>query len=123
MKTISLTFILMSISILLSAQSQELTQSIKGKITDADTQTPLPGAYVIIIGSDPLQGAVSDFDGNYKISDVKIGRQSINISFVGYEDVYFAGVTLTTGAELVLNVKMTEAVNRLDEIVIKPEDV
>jgi hypothetical protein len=113
----------MSISILVNAQSQELTQSIKGKITDADTQTPLPGAYVIIIGSDPMQGAVSDLDGNYKIAQVKIGRQSIKVSFIGYKDVYFAEVTLTTGAELVLNVKMTEAVSRLAEIVIKPEDI
>jgi hypothetical protein len=123
MKTISLTYILISISILLSAQTQELTQSIKGKITDADTQTPLPGAYVIIMGSDPMQGAVSDFDGNYKIPAVKIGRQSLKVSFIGYEDVYFGEVTLTTGTELVLNVRMTEAVNKLDEIVIKPEDV
>ena len=113
----------MSLSILANAQSQELTQSIKGKITDADTQTPLPGAYVIVMGSEPMQGGVSEFDGNYKIPDVKIGRQSLRVSFVGYEDVYFAEVILTTGTELILNVKMTEAVNRLDEIVIKPEDV
>jgi len=32
---------------------QELTQTIKGKITDAETQSPLPGAYVILQGSDP----------------------------------------------------------------------
>ena len=105
MKTISLTFIFIGISILLNAQSRELTQSLKGKITDVDTQSPIPGAYVIIVGSDPMQGAVSDFDGNYKIDNVKVGRQTIKVSFVGYEEVYFSEVTLTTGSELVLNVK------------------
>ena len=88
----------------INAQSQELTQSIKGKITDIDTQSPLPGASVIVLGTDPLMGAVSDLDGNYKISDVPIGRKNIKVSFIGYEDIFFNEIILRTGSELVLNV-------------------
>ena len=72
----------------LIVNAQELTQSVKGKVTDIDTQSPLPGAYVIIVGSDPMVGAVTDMDGNFRIDNIKIGRLSLKISFVGYEEVY-----------------------------------
>lgn len=123
MKKVNLLSLLITFVFALNVQGQELTQSIKGKITDADTQTPLPGSYVILIGSDPLVGTVSDMDGNYIIPDVKIGRISLKVSFIGYEEVVFNEVNLTSGTELVLNVKMTEAINKMNEIVIKAEDV
>jgi len=123
MKNPKLICFLLTLLWAINAQSQELTQSIKGKITDIDTQSPLPGASVIVLGTNPLMGAVSDLDGNYKISDVPIGRKNIKVSFIGYEDIFFNEIILRTGSELVLNVLMREAVGQLDEIVIRPEDV
>lgn len=115
--------LLLSITILQYGHSQELTQTIKGKITDIDTEIPLPGAYVIILDTDPVKGVVSDMDGNFKLQNVPIGRKSLKVSFIGYEDAFVNEVVLTTGSELVLNIKMREAINQLDEIVIKPKDV
>ncbi|MDH5366547.1 MAG: TonB-dependent receptor [Cyclobacteriaceae bacterium] len=123
MKTLNNYLVVFCLVISITTQGQELTQSIKGKIIDIDTQTPLPGAYVIVLDSDPMKGAVSDIDGNYKITDVKIGRQNLKVSFIGYEDLFFNQVVLTTGSELILNVSMKEAVNQLEEIVIKPKDI
>ena len=122
MKKLTL-FLLFLASIQASAQQTSFTQTVKGKITDRETQIPLPGATVIVLGTEPLQGAVTDLDGNYIIEKVNIGRLSLQVSFIGYEDVLFNEVNLTTGSELILNVQLIEAINKLNEIVIKPEDV
>ena len=115
--------ILIVFSSLIQAQDQNFTQSIKGTITDAETQTTLPGANIIVTDIDPLMGATSDLDGNFIIENVPIGRRNIKISFIGYEDVYYNELVLITGSELVINVKLTEAVNTLNEVTITAEDV
>jgi len=122
MKTLNIYLLFVSLVIGVSAHGQELTQTIKGTVTDVDTQTPLPGAYVIIVGSDPIIGAVSDMDGHFIIPNVKIGRLSLKASFIGYEDAYFNQLVLTTGSELIVDAKLIEAINKLEEIIIKPKD-
>ena len=106
-----------------TTHAQNFTQTVKGKITDGETQTTLPGAYVILIGSDPVIGVISDADGNYTLSDLPIGRKSFKVTYIGYEDVLFNDINVTTGQEVVLNVKMLEAVHKMDEIVIMPDDI
>ncbi len=123
MKNAIILFILTSIFSSSISQAQNYSQTIKGKVTDIDTQAPLIGAYVILIGSEPILGVVTDADGYYKLTNVPIGRQSLKISFIGYEEVYLNDILVTTGQEVVLNVLMQEAVNTLEEIVIKPEEI
>lgn len=123
MKKLTITTLALLLLVIITATAQNLTQSVKGKVTDIDSQSPLPGAYVIIVGSDPLVGAVTDMDGNFRIDNIKIGRLSLKISFIGYEDVFANELMLTTGTELVVNFKMLESINKLEEIVIKPENL
>ena len=63
MKTLRHTFTFLCILFVTNSFSQELTQTIKGVITDYDTQTTLPGANIIVTDVVPLQGAISDIDG------------------------------------------------------------
>jgi len=69
-----------------------------------------------------MLGGTSDYDGNYRIENVAVGRHNIKVSYIGYEDVYFNEIELITGNELVLNVQMTEDISTLNEVVIKAED-
>ena len=48
--------------------SQTVTQTVKGKIFDNETQIPLIGATVVILGTNPLLGGTTDLDGNYMSS-------------------------------------------------------
>ena len=81
MKKLTITTLALVMLVIMTSAGQDLTQSVKGKITDIDTQSPLPGAYVIMVGSDPIVGAVTDIDGNFRIDNIKIGRLSLKISF------------------------------------------
>src|ERR1035437_5314755 len=81
-----LLFVVISCSsfIFQTALSQTLTQTIKGKVFDIESQITLPGANVIVLGTTPLLGSTTNADGNFKIENVPIGRYKIQINFVGY---------------------------------------
>lgn len=67
--------------------SQQLSQTIRGKITDKFTQQPIIGANVILQNSNPIVGTVTDIDGNFRLEEVPLGRQNIRISFIGYNEI------------------------------------
>lgn len=101
----------------LSAQN-EYTQTIRGEVVDKHSQTALPGASIVILGSDPVIGTTSDFDGNFKLENIPIGRQSLVISFIGYNTITTSNLVLTTGKELVLTIELEEQAFVTDEVVI-----
>ncbi len=96
-----------------------LSQTIRGTIVDYDTQIPIIGANVVIVDSDPFLGASTDVNGNFKIEKVPVGRNTLNISFLGYESKNLPNVLLGAGKELILNIELIESVVEMDEIVVK----
>lgn len=55
---------------------------ISGKVMDAQTGEPLPGANVLIKGTGI--GASTDLDGRYSIENVPTGADTIRVSYIGY---------------------------------------
>ena len=90
-RKLCLFFSLMTLS--LCAFSQQLTQVVRGKIIDIDTKQPLIGASVIIVDSDPFKGATSNFEGDFIIENVPIGRISLAISYMGYQQKVLSNQT------------------------------
>ena len=107
-------FTLVFLLIALSSFSQETAQTIRGRILDADTRTPLPGANVLI--HDPKLGAVSDFDGYFRIENVPVGRINLRISFIGYEEVFLNNIQVNSARETVLEINMIESASTLEEV-------
>lgn len=95
----------------------QITQNIRGVITDKDSQSPLPGANIIVTSTDPKMGAATDIDGRFKIADVPIGRIDIQISYVGYEPKMMQNIELTSGKELILNITIQESIT-MNEVVV-----
>ncbi|GAA4279952.1 TonB-dependent receptor [Gaetbulibacter aestuarii] len=56
--------------------------TVTGTVTEADGQTPLPGANIVVKGT--TNGTISDFDGNFSI-EVKSFPATLVVSTVGYE--------------------------------------
>jgi hypothetical protein len=103
--------------------SQEYTQTVKGTVLDKDTKAPLWGASVIVLNSSPLIGVLTDSTGKYKIKNVPVGRHSLKISFIGYEDMMLRDILISTGKEIVLNTEMVEKVASMKEVTIKADKV
>jgi len=119
-RTISciLTFLL-SILTIASLHGQTLTQTIRGRVVDADTRAPLIGATIVVLDTDPVIGTVTDPNGTFHLSDIPVRRQGIKVSYIGYEEKVFNNLMVVSGKELVLNVELEEKIQEVDEVVIK----
>lgn len=98
--------------------SQEYIQNIKGQIRDEASHEALPFVNVVVEGTNPQLGAVTDDEGKFTINNVPIGRYNIIASFVGYKTSVQYEVLLESRKEKVLNIYLQEKVTNLDEIVI-----
>jgi hypothetical protein len=94
------------------------TQTIKGKIEDEASKAPLPGVTILLIDSTKNIATTTDMDGEFKLPNVPLGRQSLKISFIGYEPVLLPNIVVTAGKEVILNVKLTESINNLNEVTV-----
>ena len=106
----------------ISLQAQNLTQTVKGRITDQDAKIPAIGAIVVVVDSDPVIATSTDMDGNFKLENIPVGRISLRITSLGYEDRLIPNIQVTSGKEVIVNAEVVESVNKLEEIVVKAKD-
>ena len=57
--------------------SQNLTQTIRGTVTDKQTLQPIIGAKVIVVGSEPLIGSVTNLDGQFRLEKYSIKEHNV----------------------------------------------
>lgn len=101
-----------------TARAQEVTQTVRGTIYDKDTKQPLVGATVIIVNETKKLGSVTDANGLFKIEKVPVGRQVIKVTYLGYEPLSMPDVMVTAGKEVVLETGLTEALKKMNDVVI-----
>ncbi|MBK6265510.1 TonB-dependent receptor [Marivirga sp. S37H4] len=98
--------------------AQVLTQTIRGKIIDTDSKSPIAFANIIVTGSQPLLGATSDTDGYFTIEAVPVGRATIKVSYIGYEDKLIPNLVVISGKETVLDIELKESFETLNEVTV-----
>ena len=94
-------------------------QTVRGRVVDKESKTPLPGVNVILLNSEPLKGVMTDNDGNFKLEKVGVGRQSFKISLIGYKPEFIRSILVNSVKEIVLEVELEENVILGTEVVIK----
>lgn len=108
------TFIL----VITTSSAQQIQQTIRGTIVDQDSQMPLIGATVVVVGSTPLIGTTTDLEGRFRISGVPVGRVTLKISFIGYEDRTIPNLLIGSAKEEIIDVALAESVSKLEEIIV-----
>ncbi len=98
---------------------QCVVQTVKGTITDRETQIALAGASIIVSTVNPVLGAISDIDGKFRIENVPVGRHNVLISYMGYEQYDIKELVVGSGKEVVLDIGLKESVTELEQVVIK----
>ena len=113
---ISTTFLI----ILLSGfvKGQNLTQTVRGTIIDADSKLPLFGV-VIQLSNDRSIGTVTDINGEFRLEKMQVGRISLLLSYLGYESKTISDIEVNSGKEKVLELSMQESLLKLKEVEIK----
>jgi hypothetical protein len=116
-------FLFFLVLFLAGSSFAQRTQTVKGRILDADSREPLSGVTMILMinNADKL-GSISDDDGYFQIADVPIGRHSLTAQFIGYEKVVLNNILVGSGKEVTLNIEMLEATSNLKETVVVARD-
>ena len=115
-----LTFLATLIVAMTTFAQAQTTQTIRGQVSDVASGEPMTGATVMVDGQTGM-ATVTGADGSFVIQKVPVGRHTIKVSFVGYEPLELKEQLLSSGKEMVLDLKMTESISTLDEVVVKPQ--
>lgn len=90
------------------------TATIKGSISDG--AYPLPGASVVVKGT--TNGTNTDLDGNFILSNVKLGSIQLEISYIGFQTKVITIEIKDKGNNLG-TINLSESSQSLDEVVIQ----
>ncbi|OFX25639.1 MAG: TonB-dependent receptor [Bacteroidetes bacterium GWA2_31_9b] len=94
------------------------TQTIRGQIVDQDSKTPLIGANVIILNTDPIIGSSTDANGYFRLEQVHVGRINLKVTCMGYEDKTVPNILVGSGKEIVLEIELSESLIQLEDVVV-----
>lgn len=109
------------LALLSPAVAQEAGQTVRGVVFDRDTRVPLVGANVIVLDTEPLLGTATDAEGRFVLPRVPLGRQTLQVRFLGYEPRLLPNVLVRAGQETVLEVALREQVMEGEEVVVRAE--
>ncbi len=117
MKKLLLLFTLSIISLVGFAQP---SQTVRGKIVDKESKFPLIGVAALLVNNatQPV-GTVTDVEGNFRLTNVPVGRQTLRFTLVGYKEILLNNIVVEAGRETVLNLEMEESVTELNTVVVK----
>jgi hypothetical protein len=118
MKTIVFSIVLLFTTGMAFAQTIDLSQTVKGVILDEQSGNVLQHASITIEGLSS-KGVITDSLGYFKLKNVPIGRQTIRVTLMGYEEAIIRNIEVTSSKEVVLEVRLKENIQKLGEVVLQ----
>lgn len=104
----------------LSLKATDITsQTLRGTVVDAVTAYPLIGANVILLNTETPVGTTTDLNGNFELKNVPLGRQSLEIRYIGYKNQLINNIMVASAKEIVLKIQLEEIPLALEEVVVK----
>ncbi|WP_162127479.1 TonB-dependent receptor [Flavobacterium phycosphaerae] len=109
--------LLILFTLFISAVSFAQTGVIRGTVTDKQSEKEIAGAIISLL-SDPNKTCTTDEKGSFELLNVPLGRQTVRISFLGYESSTVPDIDVTSGKEVIISVSLVEKFDTLEEVVI-----
>ncbi|MBL0337093.1 MAG: TonB-dependent receptor [Chitinophagaceae bacterium] len=100
------------------SQQIRFSQTVKGTVIDEQSGHVLPLVTVKLDGISGKAVAISDSAGFFRLAQVPVGRQTIQVSLVGYEETSVKNIEVTSSHEVVLEIKLREKLTRMDTVVL-----
>ena len=94
--------------------AQDRSGTVRGRVTEAGTGTPLAAAQVVVTGT--RQGGLTGADGRFVVVGVTPGAALLRVVRLGYQPVSKT-VQVTAGADVTADFSLAAAVRTLDAIV------
>ncbi|MCK4819422.1 carboxypeptidase-like regulatory domain-containing protein, partial [bacterium] len=103
----------------LSTLSAQTVGKLAGTVLQAETDEPLPGANIVIIGTG--MGAAADENGFYYILNVPPGKYELRAIMIGFETMKIIGVVVNGGRTTQIEFKLVDEILETDEVVVTAE--
>ena len=110
-------YFLLLLSLFISSSLFAQTGIISGLVKDKQTQQPIVGAAIQLIGTD--LGAASDTNGLFVISKIPTKTYTVQVNCIGYEPQKIYNIVVGTGNSEVISIEMEPASKILAEVLIK----
>lgn len=110
--------LLIAAALPLRAADQQSTGGIVGHIVDAAAAQNLAGARIRVLSTG--QEAVTDRAGRFRIADVPSGRQTVSVSYLGYEEMQ-REVSVPAGGVAELSLALGEEIVELEAVTVSGE--
>ncbi len=99
--------------------SQDITQTIRGTVVDAESNFPLTGVSIVVKSTTgDWLGTTTDLDGRYRLEKVPLGRQTLEFSYIGYQTILRNNIIVSSGKEVILDIAMEETIVELEGAVV-----
>jgi len=97
-------------------ETEELQQTVTGRVTDAQTGEALPGVNVVLVGSEEATGNIigtqSNLDGDYSIN-VPEGLEILAFTYIGYQRL-----EVEIGGRTEIDIQLQQDIQMLDDVVV-----
>ena len=94
-------------------------QTVRGIVTDAASGEPM--GFVTIKVRETKTGVVTNDKGEFEISNLPVGRYTIEASSLGYTPVVLPEVLVSSNKDVTLDIAIKEAVSTLSDVVVRPQ--
>ena len=92
------------------------TGSVSGRVLDAQSQLPLEGATVLIVGTST--GIITDAEGYFKIEEIPAQSYNIEVSYLGFETQTLYNYIIKSVGNIPLRFELEEVAENLEEVVL-----
>ncbi len=90
--------------------------TIRGVVLDAEQQSPLPGATLMLLPQET--GTTTDLDGVFRFDNVDAGAYTLRVSYVGFTARFIPDVVVSPGRTTQVNVSLNPAIIEGEELVV-----
>jgi len=109
-----------------SSKSRSRKGVLRGTVIDRESRVPLPFATVVVLHTEPARGSTTDYQGRFRIGNLPVGRHTVMVSYVGYDEVVLSEIFVGSSREAEITVAITEKSESIGEVsvsMIKGEPV
>ena len=93
--------------------------TLKGKVLDKETREAIPFANVVVeLNGNLVGGGSTDFDGNFTVKPIPVGKYTVKASYVGYKTMQIEGVIIRNEKITFQDMELISSSQTIEEVVV-----
>lgn len=95
-----------------------ITSRLRGVVTEKQTLQPVSGANIVLPGTTPQRGTITDDYGRFVFDQLPVGTYQVQVSYLGFKTIHTDQVTVGSVRETVLSFELEPSLSEIAEVTI-----